>query len=144
MKYSCSCWLARWNERQTIHVICIEFCSVAVRNLWFPVVLQEYRVQHQPARPLRVHRAGEWMHVMTSCGMTTINKTGGGGSMAVHTAHSHATLHMCQGDLNTVRAMTFGRTSSHHRERSSDFPLSGVPLVCFDDLFFYLLYFKSV
>jgi hypothetical protein len=38
--------------------------------------------------------------------------------MVVHTAHSHATLHICQGDLSTVRAMAFGRTSSHYRKNS--------------------------
>jgi hypothetical protein len=57
------------------------------------------------------------MHVMTSCGMTAINKTGG--FSVVHTAHSHAALLTCQGDLNPVRAVAFGRTSSRYRQRTS-------------------------
>jgi len=54
---------------------------------------------------------------MTSSGMTAINKTGG--SSVVHTARSHAALLVCPRDLNTVRGVAFGKTSSRYRQRTS-------------------------
>jgi len=83
------------------------------------------------------------MHVMTSCGTTAINKTGG--SSVVHTAHSHAALLVsrrsqysaCGGvweDFFTLQTKNFCSPC--------DFPLLGLPLVCFDNLLVRLLHLR--
>jgi hypothetical protein len=84
------------------------------------------------------------MHVMTSCGMTVINKTGG--SSVVHTARSHAALLVRSGDLNTVRAVgmwkNFFTLQTENFCSPCDFPLLGRPLVCFDNFLVILLHLK--